>query len=229
MSRRSDEEIDLPDDLLGDGDAVPVPHVLAMSGQKPFGQNDLEKSAQTESAQGANPLQTAGSSQAASPLQGAKPQGAKPSQVETPSVNDKAGKPSFWRRRGEKKVRPEPSDGCFSAKVIQETWIPILLAAIAILLVFASGVVFGMVLTQTAAMQPVKAMLPARAWLPVLALTERGSAAALLAPLVAPTGVILFLLAAIYAFLRSRSSGNHQSLWALMGWILLALFLAGIL
>ncbi|MBU2834791.1 hypothetical protein HF673_03070 [Acidithiobacillus thiooxidans] len=212
MSRRSDEEIDLPDDLLGDGDAVPVPHVLAMSGQKPFGQNDLEKSAQTESAQGANPLQTAGSSQ-----------------VETPSVNDKAGKPSYWLRRGEKKVRPEPSDGCFSAKVIQETWIPILLAAIAILLVFASGVVFGMVLTQTAAMQPVKAMLPARAWLPVLALTERGSAAALLAPLVAPTGVILFLLAAIYAFLRSRSSGNHQSLWALMGWILLALFLAGIL
>ena len=97
-----------------------------------------------------------------------------------------------------------------------KTWaIPLLSAAAVLLLIFSLGVVFGVLLSHGST--PVIAHIATVAHLP---------GGILLAPLLAPAGVVLLLLAALYAWARGQE--QQSSMWNLLGWMFIALFVLGI-
>lgn len=109
-----------------------------------------------------------------------------------------------------KKERPE------RGRAPVKTWaVPLLAASAVLLLMFSLGVVFGVLLSHGAT--PVIAHIATVAHLP---------GGILLAPLLAPAGVLLFLLGALYCW----AAGYEQKsgAWNLLGWVLIALFIMGI-
>lgn len=93
-----------------------------------------------------------------------------------------------------------------------EHWKPITVAAMVMVVIFALGVLYGIVLSGHAGLYPYLLSSPA---------------AVVLSPLEAPAGVVLLLFAAIFCFLKGRDTEN-PSLWNLAGWLLLTGFVAGI-
>lgn len=101
-------------------------------------------------------------------------------------------------------------------RVSVKTWaIPLLAASAVLLLMFALGVVFGVLLSHGTT--PFIAHVATVARLPV---------GILLAPLLAPAGVLLFLLAALYCWAKGHE--QKSGVWNLAGWVLIALFIMGI-
>ena len=95
---------------------------------------------------------------------------------------------------------------------VSEHWKPVTVAAMVLTVVFALGVLYGIVLSGHVGLYPYLLASPA---------------AVVLSPLEAPAGVVLLLFASIFVFLRGRDAEN-PTLWNLAGWLLLALFLAGV-
>lgn len=94
---------------------------------------------------------------------------------------------------------------------VSENWKPVTVAAMVLTVVFALGVLYGIVLSGHVGLYPYLLSSPA---------------AVVLSPLEAPAGVVLLLFASIFAFLRGKDAEN-PTMWNIAGWLLLLLFVAG--
>lgn len=184
MSNPSDlDDIDLPDGLP---EEVTVPHALAKA-------EALQAAKASPPAKASQPVQPAQKKSAAEPV--------------APEPDKDAARAA---RQAAREAAREARRRAW--REIAESWLSILVAGMVLTIVFAAGVLYGIVLSGHAGLYPVLLASPA---------------AVVLAPLEAPAGVVLLLLASLYAFLRGKTA-ESATLWNLLGWLLLALFLAGV-